>query len=177
MRASRPTAPSCRSRSRTVRGGTGRRSRAAWRCSTARCRCGRPGPYQLQAAIAALHAKAATPVGTDWAQISALYAALYRALPTPVVALNAAAAFAMVAGPGKGLQQIDSLAGLDELRGYHLLPAARADLLRRAGRDAEARAEYVRALALARNRAERLYLERRLAELDGDRVTPVPART
>jgi RNA polymerase sigma-70 factor (ECF subfamily) len=126
-----------------------------------------PGPYQLQAAIAALHAKAPRPEVTDWPQIAALYGALYRMLPTPVVALNAAVAHAMVAGPERGLEWMESLDDAPELRSYHLLPAARADLLRRAGRSGDAKEQYERALALACNRAERLYLERRLTELEG----------
>jgi RNA polymerase sigma-70 factor (ECF subfamily) len=125
-----------------------------------------PGPYQQQAAIAALHAKAPSPGATDWPQISALYGALYRAMPTPVVALNAAAAFAMVAGPERGLEWIEAAAAGGSLDDYHLLPAARADLLRRAGRLAEARPHYERAIAMARNPGERRYLERRLRELD-----------
>jgi RNA polymerase sigma-70 factor (ECF subfamily) len=126
-----------------------------------------PGPYQMQAAIAALHAKAARAEATDWPQIAALYGALYRALPTPVVALNAAAAFAMVAGPERGLEWMESLDHAPELRSYHLLPAARADLLRRAGRHGDAKMQYEKALALAWSDAERLYLQRRLTEIDG----------
>ncbi len=128
----------------------------------------RRGPYQVQAAIAALHAKAPRAQATDWPQISALYATLYRLMPTPVVALNAAAAMAMVAGPDEGLAWIEDVALREELRDYHLLPAARADLLRRAGRGVEARAHYARAIELATNAAERRYLERRLAEVVAD---------
>jgi RNA polymerase sigma-70 factor (ECF subfamily) len=126
----------------------------------------RPGPYQVQAAIAALHAGAARAEQTDWAQISFLYGALLRYLPTPVVELNAAVALAMAEGPEEGLAWMERLATREELSGYHLLPAARADLLRRAGRLDEARAAYGAALALVRNPAERAYLERRLAALD-----------
>ena len=124
----------------------------------------RRGPYQLQAAIAALHAKAASAAQTDWPQIAALYGALHEMMPNDVVALNAAVAFAMVAGPEAGLAWIDRVEARGELAQYYLLPAARADLLRRAGRPAEALTHYERALALARNPAERRYLERRLRE-------------
>ena len=127
----------------------------------------RRGPYQLQAAIAALHARATRAEETDWKQIAALYRGLLRELPGAVVELNAAVALAMAEGPEHGLEWIDRLHRRDELAGYHLLPAARADLLRRQGRHAEASAAYAAALALVRNRAERLYLERRLAECQG----------
>jgi RNA polymerase sigma-70 factor, ECF subfamily len=127
----------------------------------------RRGPYQLQAAIAALHAKAATPASTDWRQIVALYAALHELMPTAIVALNAAAAVAMVSGPEEGLEWLARVEAGGELRGYYLLPAARADLLRRAGRGREAEAHYCRAIELARNPAERLYLERRRREVAG----------
>ena len=125
----------------------------------------RRGPYQLQAAIAALHAKAATAASTDWRQIVALYAALHSMMPTAIVALNAAAAVAMVSGPEEGLTWLDRVEAGGELGGYHLLPAARADLLRRAGRGGEAETHYSRAIELARNPAERLYLERRRREV------------
>jgi RNA polymerase sigma-70 factor (ECF subfamily) len=125
----------------------------------------RPGPYQVQAAIAALHVQAARAQETDWVQISGLYGALLRYLPTPVVELNAAVAVAMAEGLECGLAWMDRLSAREELSGYHLLPAARADLLRRAGRLTEARLAYTAALALVRNPAERLYLERRLAQL------------
>ena len=120
-----------------------------------------PGPYQVQAAIAALHTGATRAEETDWPQISSLYGALLRYLPTPVVELNAAVALAMAEGPEEGLRWMDTLCAREELAGYHLLPAARADLLRRAGRLEEARLAYTAALALVRNPAERLYLERR----------------
>lgn len=123
----------------------------------------RRGPYQLQAAIAALHAGAATAADTDWPQIAALYGGLLHEQPGAVVELNAAVAVAMAEGPALGLERMKRLDGSPELAGYHLLPAARADLLRRLGRHAEAAAAYALALALVRNRAERLYLERRLA--------------
>jgi RNA polymerase sigma-70 factor (ECF subfamily) len=121
---------------------------------------GRPGAYQIQAAIAALHAEAARPQDTDWPQIAALYAALAAATPSPVVELNHAVAIAMADGPGAGLPMIDALAG--ELGDYHLFHAARADLLRRLDRDDEAAAAYRRALELATNPAERSFLTRRL---------------
>lgn len=123
----------------------------------------RPGPYQLQAAIAALHAQAPRPEHTDWPQISSLYAALAEFTPTPVVRLNQAVAVAMADGPGAGLALVERLA--DELGSYHLFHAARADLLRRLERFEEADAAYRRALELATNPAERNFLERRIAEL------------
>jgi RNA polymerase sigma-70 factor (ECF subfamily) len=123
------------------------------------------GPYQVQAAIAALHAKAKVASATDWPQIVALYGALHEMVPTPIVALNAAAAVAMVSGPEHGLAWIERAEESGELGDYHLLPAARADLLRRAGRCREARTHYRRALDLTQNPAERLYLERRLREV------------
>lgn len=127
---------------------------------------GRPGPYQMQAAIAALHARAARPEDTDWRQIAALYGALLRTTPGPIVELNAAAAVAMAHGPEAGLAWMERLEQSGALAGYHLLPAAQADLLRRLGRTGEARAAYARALALVRHPAERRFLERRLAELE-----------
>ncbi|MBL8521519.1 MAG: hypothetical protein JNK75_12755 [Betaproteobacteria bacterium] len=125
----------------------------------------RPGPYQYQAAIAALHAKAACAEDTDWAQIAVLYRALQVHLDTPVIDLNAAVALAMAGHLEAGLARIDALERGGALARYHLLHAARADLLRRAGRPAEARAAYGRALTLVQNAAERAYLERRLAAL------------
>ncbi len=127
----------------------------------------RRGPYQVQAAIAALHAKAESASATDWRQIAALYGALHEMMPTAVVELNAAAAVAMVSGPDEGLAWITRVEATGELGDYHLLPAARADLLRRAGRGREAEPHYRRALELATNPAERLYLERRLREVSG----------
>ena len=127
----------------------------------------RRGPYQLQAAIAALHAKAATPSSTDWRQIVALYVALHEMMPTAIVELNTAAAVAMVSGPEEGLAWLARVEAGGELGDYYLLPAARADLLRRAGRGGEAETHYRRALELARNPAERLYLERRRREVAG----------
>lgn len=124
-----------------------------------------PGPYQLQAAIAALHAQAPTAAQTDWMQISHLYFALLRHMPTPIVELNAAVALAMSAGIGQGLAWIDRIAGRGDLAAYYLLPAARADLLRRDGRPTEAAQAYRDALALVQNDGERAYLQRRLAEV------------
>jgi RNA polymerase sigma-70 factor (ECF subfamily) len=124
-----------------------------------------PGPYQVQAAIAALHAQAPRPEDTDWPQIAALYEALGRLTPTPVIELNRAVAIAMADGPELGLPLVDALT--DELDGYHLFHAARADLLRRLDRREDAAAAYRRALELATNTTERAYLEHRLAELDG----------
>jgi RNA polymerase sigma-70 factor, ECF subfamily len=127
-------------------------------------RRGRPGPYQIQAAISALHAQAATPAQTDWPQIAALYAQLSKIAPSPVVALNRAVAVAEAGRVEDGLALIDELEGLDQ---YHLMHAARADMLRRLGRHGEAGDAYRRALGLARNPTERTFLERRLAELRG----------
>ena len=124
-----------------------------------------PGPYQVQAAIAALHARASKPEQTDWAQIAALYASLHRYQPSPVVELNRAVAVAMAAGPQAGLCLLDELEARGELDHYHLLPAARADLLRRDGQLDAARAAYERALSLARNDAERRFLSRRIESL------------
>jgi RNA polymerase sigma factor (sigma-70 family) len=126
-------------------------------------RLGRPGPYQLQAAIAALHAQAPTAGQTDWPRIAALYAELLAVAPSPVVALNHAVAVATATGPDEGLALIDQIDGLDR---YHLLHAARADLLRRLGRTAAARAAYRRAHELAINPADRRFLARRLHDLD-----------
>ena len=127
----------------------------------------RRGPYQLQAAIAALHAQATRAEDTDWQQIAALYIGLLREQPGPVVELNAAVAHAMAEGFERGLAWIEQLTAREELAGYHLLPAARADLLRRLDRHAEACDAYRAALALVRNPAERRYLEKRLVECGG----------
>jgi RNA polymerase sigma-70 factor (ECF subfamily) len=123
------------------------------------------GPYQLQAAIAALHAEPERPEDADWRQIAALYAALAAVQPSPVVELNRAAAVAMAHGPQAGLALIDALAADGILAGYHLLHAARADLLRRAHRPHEAAEAYRAALELCPNAGERRYLERRLHEV------------
>ncbi|MFN0057606.1 MAG: RNA polymerase sigma factor [Planctomycetota bacterium] len=126
----------------------------------------RPGVYQIQAAIAALHASAPRYTETDHAQIAALYGELFRWLPTPVVALNHAVAIAMVEGPARGLERLDALARDGTLARYHHFHSARAELLRRAGRRAEAAEAYRVALELAENVAERRFLERRLQEVD-----------
>jgi len=128
-------------------------------------RMGRVGPYQLQAAIAAVHAEAASPQETDWQQIAALYNVLARVNPSPVVLLNRAVAVGMSEGPARGLELIGELGSSGELERYHLLHAARADLLRRLGSFEAAADAYRRALALMANGVERAYLERRLAEL------------
>ena len=112
---------------------------------------GGPGPFALQAAIAALHCQAARAEDTDWPQIVGLYDLLERLQPSPVVSLNRAVAVAMVDGPQAGLALIDALAAAGDLEGYHLLHAARADLLRRVGSSAEAAQSYARALALVTN--------------------------
>jgi RNA polymerase sigma-70 factor, ECF subfamily len=124
-----------------------------------------PGPYQLQAAIAAVHAEAKASGETDWKQIAALYAILGAIQPSPVVALNHAVAVAMSEGPQHGLSLIDALGSSGELDPYHLYHAARADLLRRMKRNREAIESYTRALALTGNSVECRYLQRRIAEL------------
>jgi RNA polymerase sigma-70 factor, ECF subfamily len=126
---------------------------------------GPPGPYALQAAIAAVHDEAADVATTDWPQVVALYDVLTDVAPSPVVALNRAVAVAMRDGPAAGLELLDALAADERMRGYHLLPAARADLLRRLGHRAEAAAAYREALALVGNSPERAYLARRLGEV------------
>ena len=128
---------------------------------------GGPGPFALQAAIAALHCQAARAEDTDWPQIVRLYEVLERLQPSPVVSLNRAAAVAMVDGARAGLALIDALAAAGDLGRYHLLHAARADLLRRLGFWKEAAAGYEAALALVTNEAERRFLERRLGEVRG----------
>jgi RNA polymerase sigma-70 factor (ECF subfamily) len=125
----------------------------------------RPGPYQIQAAIAVCHAHAVSTEDTDWPQIAALYAELARYTPSPVVELNRAVAVGMADGPAAGLALVDTLAATGALAGYHLLPATRADLLRRLGRTDEAAAAYRAALDQVTNEAERTYLARRLADL------------
>jgi predicted RNA polymerase sigma factor len=122
----------------------------------------RPGPYQLQAAIAAVHSEAAGAAGTDWRRIAALYEELARFDDSAVVRLNHAAAVAMCEGPERGLELIDAIEGLDD---YAPREAARAELARRAGRRAEAAAGYERAIALAGNRREREFLERRVRDM------------
>src|ERR1700732_4527410 len=115
----------------------------------------RQGPYGLQAAIAACHARARTPEETDWAQIVALYAELARLTPSPVVELNRAVALAMAFGPAAGLELVDALTSEPSLQNYHLLPSVRGDLLKKLGRMDEARAEFERAASLTRNTRER----------------------
>src|SRR5262249_17360973 len=122
---------------------------------------GPAGPYQLQAAIAALHAQAGTPAETDWAQIAALYGRLMEWIPSPVVALTRAVAIAMSAGLEPGLAEMDRIGETGELDRYYLFHAARADILLRMNRRAEAAAAYHRALALATNQIEREFLERK----------------
>jgi RNA polymerase sigma-70 factor, ECF subfamily len=126
-----------------------------------------PGPYQLQAAIAACHATAPEAAATDWAQIVRLYGELAQLVPSPVIELNRAVAVAMADGPAGGLELVDALEASGALSGYHLLPATRADLLRRLGRSAEAAVSYREALDLASTDAEYRYLARRLAETTG----------
>jgi RNA polymerase sigma-70 factor (ECF subfamily) len=123
------------------------------------------GPYSLQAAISALHAEARTPEATDWPQIVALYDVLAGLDPSPVIALNRAVAIAMRDGPAVALPLVNEILEKGELDDYHLAHAAHADLCRRLGRHFEARASYVRALALARQEPERRFLKQRLAEL------------
>jgi RNA polymerase sigma-70 factor (ECF subfamily) len=125
----------------------------------------RAGPYTLQAAIAALHAEASSSAATDWAEIVGLYDVLLRMEPSPVIELNRAAAIAMRDGPERGLELIDAILARGDLEGYHLVHAARADLFRRLGRNADARAAYERALELAVEEPERRLIQRRLEDL------------
>ncbi|OXS54246.1 RNA polymerase subunit sigma-24 [Cohnella sp. CIP 111063] len=133
-----------------------------------RCRkLGRPlGPYALQAAIAACHAEAPTSEETNWIRIAALYEALSRQAPSPIVELNRAVAVAMAFGPAYGLQIVDEIAGLSALENYHLLPSVRGELLRKLGRYGEARLEFERAAAMTRNVREQELLCARAAECD-----------
>jgi len=125
---------------------------------------GAHGPYALQAAIAACHARARTPAETDWARIAALYDALAETMPSPVVELNRAVAVGMAFGPAAGLELVDALRSEPSLKGYHLLPSARGDLLSKLGRSVEAREEFERAASLTRNGREReLLLDRAAA--------------
>ncbi|HEU5054947.1 MAG TPA: RNA polymerase sigma factor [Kofleriaceae bacterium] len=126
---------------------------------------GVPGPYTLQAAIAACHARARTAAETDWARIAALYAVLAQRVPSPVVELNRAVAVGMAHGPAAGLELLDTLVADPALSRYHLLPAARGDLLARLGRNREARAELERAASMTRNERERALLLERAAAL------------
>lgn len=125
------------------------------------------GSYSIQAAIAAVHAQAPTAADTDWPQIVGLYDVLLRGEPSPIVELNRAVAIAMRDGPEAGLVLMDELSARGELKDYRLLHAARADLCRRLGRNAEARTSYERALALTQQEAEQQFLRKRLAQLDG----------
>lgn len=126
---------------------------------------GPPGPFSVQGAIAALHDEAADVATTDWPQVVALYDVLLVLTPSPVVALNRAAAVAMRDGPAAGLSLLDELSGEPRLRGYHPLHAARADLLARLGRTVEAAAAYREAITLAGTEPERSLLHRRLRDL------------
>ncbi len=127
----------------------------------------RVGPYAIQAAIAAVHAQAASPAATDWAEIVGLYDALWRTDASPVIELNRAVAVAMRDGPAAGLVLIEAILDRGDLTGYRLAHSARAELCRRLGRTVDARASYVRALALTQQEPERRFLERRLGELSG----------
>ena len=128
-------------------------------------RLGRVGTYQLQAAIAAVHAEAKSPAETDWRQIAALYAELLRIKPSPVVALNHAAAIAMSEGFEEGLRLMDEIGVASKLDDYYFFHAARADLLRRLERFEEARSAYLRALELTENKVEKKHVRRRMREL------------
>jgi RNA polymerase sigma-70 factor (ECF subfamily) len=132
-------------------------------------RRGPPGAYALQAAIAGVHAQAATAKDTDWRQIASLYALLLHLYPSAVVELNFAVAVAMADGPEAGLRIVERLVESDALPGYHLLPATQADLLRRLGRHEEAAAAYRAALRIVGNEADRRFLEQRLAEVSASR--------
>ena len=125
------------------------------------------GPYALQAAIAACHARALTGADTDWVRIAALYDALGQLVPSPIVELNRAVALSMAFGPAVGLEAVDALRDEQALRGYHLLPSVRGDLLAKLGRHDEARAELERAAEMTRNERERTLLLRRVDELRG----------
>jgi len=125
---------------------------------------GAPGPYVVQAEIAACHARAASVKDTDWERIAALYVVLAHLTPSPVVELNRAVAVGMAYGPGKGLEIADALTGEPALAGYVQLPAVRGDLLAKLGRPGEARAEFTRAAALTSNERERALFRARAAE-------------
>jgi predicted RNA polymerase sigma factor len=131
------------------------------------------GPFALQAAIAACHARARTAAETDWARIAALYDALIQLAPSPVVQLNRGVAVAMAFGPAAGLEIVDALASEPSLMRYHLLPSVRGDLLVKVGRLEEARSEFERAASLTRNAREReLLLERAAACVRGSSLSP-----
>jgi len=135
---------------------------------------GAPGPYALQAAIAACHARARAPAETDWARIAALYQELARVAPSPVVELNRAVAIAMAEGPAAGLELVDALTSEPSLERYHLLPSVRGDLLAKLDRFDEARAEFERAASLARNGRERTLLLERAAACARGSAPPQP---
>ena len=135
---------------------------------------GAQGPYALQAAIAACHARASQAGDTDWARIAALYAALAERTPSPIVELNRAVAVSMAEGPAAGLLIIDQLLSEPSLRAYHLLPSVRGDLLHKLGRLDEARAEFERAASLTRNERERALLDSR-AKACAPAEAPLPA--
>jgi RNA polymerase sigma-70 factor, ECF subfamily len=130
----------------------------------------RAGPYSIQAAIAAVHAGSPDAATTDWAEIVGLYEVLTRIEPTPVVELNRAVAMAMRDGPAAGLALVDAILDRGDLRDYRLAHAARADLCRRLGKTADARASYKRALALTKQEPERRFLERRLRNLESEEL-------
>jgi predicted RNA polymerase sigma factor len=132
------------------------------------------GPYALQAAIAACHARARIPAETDWVRIVALYDALVALAPSPVVELNRAVAVAMAFGPAAGLELVDALASEPALKAYHLLPSVRGDLLTRLGRYAEARVEFERAATLTKNERERTLLLDRAARSRSGAVSGLP---
>lgn len=148
-----------------------RRLLSRTRTLVAEAMLGTPGPYAVQAAIAAEHCKAARAEDTNWPEILRLYELLYRVQPSPVVALNRAVALAMVAGPRSGLAQIEDLVNRHDLADYHLLYAAQADLMRRLGLWADAARSYARALNLVANHTERRFLERRLREMQSAAAT------
>jgi predicted RNA polymerase sigma factor len=135
---------------------------------------GARGPYALQAAIAACHARARTPDETDWEQIASLYDTLAELVPSPVVELNRAVALSMAFGPATGLELVDALTAEPSLRGYHLLPSVRGDLLSKLGRYNEAHEEFERAASLTRNERERTLLLERAAACMRESATPQP---
>jgi predicted RNA polymerase sigma factor len=134
----------------------------------------RPGPYALQAAIAACHARARTPEETDWPRIVTIYAELAHLAPSPVVELNRAVAVAMAFGPAAGLELVDALTAERSLENYHLLPSVRGDLLKKLSRFDEARAEFERAASLTRNARERELLLKRAQACVGNSTPPEP---
>jgi RNA polymerase sigma-70 factor (ECF subfamily) len=129
---------------------------------------GQVGPYTVQAAISAVHAQAPAASATDWAEIVGLYDALLHAEPSPVVELNRAVAVAMRDGPSEGLVLVDAILARGDLKDYHLAHSVRADLCRRLGKAADARASYERALSLTKQEPERRFLEQRLLELPAE---------